>query len=75
MNWVPYAFVAHEKRVALQVAREVVKEKKGALPPILKQVDVLCGGGKSSSLTIGSSISRSATVVVAINVGGKQLHG
>ncbi len=70
-----YALVAHEKCVALQVARKVVKEKKGALPPILKQADVLCGGGKSSSLTIGLSISKSVKVIVAIGVGGNQPHG
>jgi hypothetical protein len=42
----------------LQVAKEVAKEKKGTLPPILEQadvlqVDVLNVGGKSSSLAIG----------------------
>jgi hypothetical protein len=80
LNWVAYAFAMHEKCVALQIAREVVKEKKGALPPILKQadvlqVDVLCGGIKSSSLTIGSSISKNAKAIVVIGVGGKQPHG
>jgi hypothetical protein len=37
LNWATYALVAHEKHVALQVA----KEKKGALLPILKQASVL----------------------------------
>jgi hypothetical protein len=75
LNWVAYAFTTHEKCVALQIAMEVVKEKKGASPPILKQTDVLCGGKKSSSLTIGSSISKNAKVIVAVGVGGKQPHG
>jgi hypothetical protein len=49
--------------VALQVAREVAKEKKGTLPPILEQadvlqIDVLNVGEKSSSLIIGSFVSR-----------------
>jgi hypothetical protein len=52
-----------------------VKEKKRALLPILKQANVLCGGGKSSSLTISSSISKHAKAIVAISVGEKQPHG
>jgi hypothetical protein len=71
-------FVAHEKHVALQVPKEVPKEKKRTLLPILEQayilqVDVLSVGGKTSSLTIGSSISRTTKPIVAIGVGGKQL--
>jgi hypothetical protein len=73
LNWVAYALVAHEKCMALQVARDVAKEKKGTLPPILEQVYVLNVGGKSLSLTISSFISRTTKPVATIGVKGKQL--